>query len=381
MRRNLYDLEHDEYRTTVREFVAREVTPHLEEWDERHLTGREVWLKAAEQGIVGLAIPEEYGGAGVTDWRYRNVVCEELFRVGASAVSNSFSLQDDIVTPYLLGLGNEEQKRRWVPGMAEGRLLVAIAMTEPGTGSDLRGVRTSATRTADGWRLNGSKTFVSSGQQADAVIVVARDTETSRISLFVVEATSPGFVRGRNLEKVGLWAQDTSELFFEDVLVPEANLLGTEGEGFAHLMHNLPLERLSIAAGSVAAASSALDWTLSYTKDRHAFGRPVAEFQNSTFVLADCATEIDVARAYLDTCITALNDGSLTAVDASKAKLFCTEMQGRVIDRCVQLHGGYGYMLEFPIAKAYVDARVQRIYGGTSEIQRQIIGRDLVGAG
>lgn len=382
MDRGLYTADHEQFREVVREFVAREVTGHLDGWDANQCTGRDVWLAAGKQGVIGLTTPEEYGGPGLDDWRYRSVVYEELYRMGAASLASSFSLQDDILVPYITVLGTDEQKRRWLPRMVTGELIAAVGMTEPATGSDLKGVRTSAVKVDDGWLLNGSKTFITSGQQADLVCVVARtasDGGTDAFSLLVVEAGMPGFERGRNLKKVGLWAQDTSELFFSDVHVPDVNLLGTQGGGFRHLMTHLPLERLSIAAGAVASATAALNWTVAYTKERQAFGQPIASFQNSLFTLADLTTALDVARAYLDRCILAFNDGTLTTVDAAKAKLFCTEMQVNLIDKCLQLYGGYGYMLEYPIAKAYLDARVQTIYGGTNEIQRQIIGRHLTG--
>ncbi|WGL53982.1 acyl-CoA dehydrogenase family protein [Nocardioides sp. BP30] len=382
MERGLYTEDHEQYREVVREFVAREVAPHLEEWDEQQATGREVWLAAGKQGIIGLTTPEEYGGPGLDDWRYRNVVYEELFRAGAASLASSFSLQDDILGPYVTAMGNPEQKRRWLPGMAAGETIMAVAMTEPGTGSDLKGVRTHAEKVSGGWRLNGAKTFISSGQQADLVCVVAKTEPaggTDAFSLLVVEAGMAGFERGRNLKKVGLWAQDTSELSFTDVFVPDENLLGVAGGGFRQLMQHLPLERLAIAAGAVASATAALDWTITYVKERQAFGQSLAGFQNTQFVLADMATELEAARSLLDRCILAYNDGTFTAVDAAKVKLFTTEVQARVVDKCVQLHGGYGYMVEYPIAKAYLDARVQRIYGGTNEIQRQIIGRALTG--
>jgi long-chain-acyl-CoA dehydrogenase len=382
MERGLYTEEHEEFRAVVREFIAREVEPHLDEWDERQCTGRNVWIAAGKQGVIGLTVSEEFGGPGLHDWRFRNVVQEELMQAGAASLASSFSLQDDILGPYVAAMGSPEQKRRWLPGMAAGEIIMAVAMTEPGTGSDLQGVRTQATRVPGGWKLNGSKTFITSGQQADLVVVVAKtdpDGGTDAFSLLVVETGMPGFERGRNLKKVGLCAQDTSELFFSDVFVPDENLLGVEGRGFRQLMEHLPLERLAIAAGAVASADAALNWTVEYVRERHAFGRPLGGFQNTQFVLADMATEIEAARALLDRCILAHNAGTFTTVDAAKVKLFATEVQGRVLDRCVQLHGGYGYMLEYPIARAYLDARVQRIYGGTSEIQRQIIGRSLTG--
>ena len=382
MERHLYNEDHEQFRLIVQEFIAREVTPNVERWDEQGMTGRDVWIAAGKHGLIGLTISEEYGGAGVDDWRFRNVVFEELMRAGAASLASSFSLQDDILAPYILTMGTEEQKQRWLPAMARGEFIMAVAMTEPGTGSDLKNVRTHAQKVDGGWKINGSKTFITSGRQADGVVVVARTSPeggTDGFSLIVVETGTPGFEKGRHLKKVGLWAQDTSELTFSDVVVPEGNLLGVEGGGFRQLMRHLPLERLGIAAGSVASAAAALDWTITYVKERHAFGQPLAGFQNTQFALAEMATELEAARSLLDRCILAQNDGTLTAIDASMAKMYCSEVQSRVVDKCVQLHGGYGYMMEYPIAKAYLDARIQRIYGGTNEIQRQIIGRALTG--
>ncbi|HEY9562875.1 MAG TPA: acyl-CoA dehydrogenase family protein [Nocardioides sp.] len=383
MDRDLYSDDHEQFRTVVREFVNREVKPHLEEWNEQRATGRAVWEAAGKQGVIGLSGPEEYGGAGLMrDYRFRNVVYEELMRAGGASLASGFSLQDDILIPYVVAMGTEEQKQRWLPDMCAGRSIMAVAMTEPGTGSDLKGIRTTATEAPGGWVVNGSKTFITSGIQCDRVVVVAKTDPsggTDAFSLLVLEEGMEGFAKGRKLDKLGLQAQDTSELFFDNVFVPTENLLGTLGGGFRQLMGHLPLERLAIAAGAVASASAALDWTLKYTNEREAFGQPLADFQNSRFTLADIATEIDVSRAYLDKCILAFNEEKLSAVDAAKAKLWTTEVQNRVIDRCLQLHGGYGYMMEFPIAQAYLDARVQKIYGGTNQIMRQIIGRDLTG--
>lgn len=382
MRRRLYEQDHEDYRQIVREFVDREVTPHLERFDDQHLVDRETWLAAGKQGILGVAVPTALGGGGIDDMRYRNVVVEELARVGAASVASGFSLQDDITLPYILDLGTPEQHERWVPRMVTGELIGAIAMTEPGAGSDLQGVRTTAVRVGDDWVLNGSKTFITNGISSDLVIVVARtDPEAGSrgFSLLVVERGMPGFERGRKLEKVGLQAQDTAELSFDNVRVPAANLLGKEGGGFGHLMERLPRERLSIAMMALAAGRSALDWTVDYTKERVAFGQPLAGFQNTQFELADMVTELDVLQAYVDASIIALNEGELTVVDAAKGKLLATETQKRVVDRCLQLFGGYGYMLEYPIARSYVDARIQTIYGGTSEIMRTIIARDLTG--
>ncbi|MGW4489284.1 acyl-CoA dehydrogenase family protein [Amycolatopsis sp. NPDC004368] len=380
MQRQLFTADHEAYREVVREFTAREVEPNLDRWDAARLIDRDVWRAAGKQGVIGLAVPEEYGGAGQPDYRYRVVVAEELARVGAASLHSSFGLQDDIVIPYVQDLGTEEQRRKWLPGMASGELIGAIAMTEPGAGSDLQGVRTTAVRDGAEWVLNGQKTFITSGVNADFVIVVARTDPAAGsrgFSLIVVEDGTPGFTRGRKLDKVGLHAQDTAELFFADVRVPAANLLGTEGRGFAHLMERLPRERLSIAVGSLASIDAVFASTREYCFARKAFGQAVGDFQNTRFVLAEIATERDVTAAYLDACVLGLNAGTLSAVDAAKAKWWASELQKRVVDRCVQLHGGYGYMLEYPVARAFVDSRVQTIYGGTTEIMKEIIGRDL----
>jgi alkylation response protein AidB-like acyl-CoA dehydrogenase len=382
MDRGLYDDDHEAFRAVVREFVDREVRPNLPRWDEAHLIDREVWLAAGKQGVIGLPVPERYGGAGSGDFRYRCVVMEELAQAGATSVSSGFGLQDDIAMPYLIDLCTDEQARRWLPSMATGECIGAIAMTEPGAGSDLQGIRTTAARDGAEWVINGAKTFITNGILSDLVIVVARTDQSAAargISLIVVERGAPGFSRGRKLDKLGLVAQDTAELFFDDVRVPAENLLGTEGGGFIHLMERLPRERMSIAMMAVAATRAALGWTVEYTKQRTAFGQPIAAFQNTQFELASCVTEFEVLEAYVDKAVLALNAGTLSAVDAAKAKLWATEVQNRVIDRCLQLFGGYGYMNEYPIARAFADARVQRIYGGTSEIMKTIIGRDVTG--
>ncbi|MFV0457571.1 MAG: acyl-CoA dehydrogenase family protein [Actinomycetales bacterium] len=382
MKRTLFDSDHEDFRAVVREFVARTVTPNVEQWDSDRRIGRDVWEAAGAQGLLGLTSPAEYGGAGVNDYRYRIVVCEELARAGAAALSLGFGLQDDILAPYVVSLGDEEQKKRWLVPMSAGEYLMAVGMTEPGTGSDLRGVRTSATEVDGGWVVNGAKTFISSGIQADGVVTVVRTDPaggSDAFTLLVIEEGMKGFERGRQLRKVGLPAQDTAELSFTDVFVPRENLLGTVGGGLRQLMKHLPTERLSIAAQAVASAKAGLEWTLEYTQQRQAFGKPIADFQHTRFELADLTCQMEVQQAYLDACALALNAGDLTAVDAAKAKYAASEMQGRVLDRCLQLFGGYGYMLEYPIARAFTDARVQRIYGGTNEIMREIIGRDLVG--
>jgi alkylation response protein AidB-like acyl-CoA dehydrogenase len=382
MERNLYGREHEAFRGSVRTFVEREVIPNLEQWDEDRLTGRDVWLVAGRQGIIGLSGPEECGGAGLTDFRFRNVVIEELARVGTASLQSSFSLQDDILIPYLTTLATPEQCQRWLTPMCAGEMIAAIAITEPGAGSDLRGLRTRADKVDGGWRVNGAKTFITSGVQCDLVVVVARtdpDGGSNGFSLLVVEDGTPGFARGRKLDKIGMLAQDTAELFFDDVFVPTENLLGQAGRGLGHLMHHLPLERFGIAAAAMAMADAAFAWTLDYVKGRTAFGRRIADFQNTQFVLAEVATELDVTRAYIDKCVLALGEGALTAVEASKAKCWATDVQVRTIDRLLQLYGGYGYMSDYPIARAYRDARVQTIYGGTNEIMKHIIARDLVG--
>jgi alkylation response protein AidB-like acyl-CoA dehydrogenase len=382
MHRDLYEPDHEAFREVVQAYVKREVTPNQQRWEQEHIVDRQAWLAAGKQAIIGLPIPERFGGAGTDDFRYRCVVMEELARVCANSLSLGFGLQDDIATPYLIDLGTEEQKARWLPPMATGEWIGAIAMSEPAAGSDLQGIRTAAVRDGDAWVLNGAKTFITNGINADLVIVAARtdpDAGSRGISLLVVERGMPGFARGRKLDKIGLHAQDTAELFFDDVRVPAANLLGREGEGFVHLMERLPRERMSIAILALTSVRAALDWTVEYTTGRTAFGQPLAAFQNTAFELATAVTETDVLEAYLDKAVLALNAGTLTAVDAAKAKLWATEVQHRVLDRCLQLFGGYGYMAEYPIARAYADARVQPIYGGTSEIMKTIIAREVTG--
>ena len=319
---------------------------------------------------------------GWSDYRFRNVIMEEFARVGANSLSASFALQDDILIPYFTGLATPDQRQRWLAPLCAGEMIAAIAMTEPGTGSDLKGIRTTGRKVEGGWRVDGAKTFITSGIQSDIVVVVTRTDPgggSDGFSLLVVEDGMPGFSRGRKLDKIGLPAQDTAELFFDDVFVPAENLLGSVGGGFRQLMANLPLERLSIAANAIAGADAALTWTIDYVQSRHAFGQPVADFQNTRFVLAEVATELDVTRAYVDKAVLAVGAGTLTAVEAAKAKWWASEVQNRAVDRLLQLFGGYGYMREYPIAQAFQDARVQKIYGGTNEIMKEIIGRDIIG--
>jgi alkylation response protein AidB-like acyl-CoA dehydrogenase len=374
----LYEAEHEAFRAMVRDFLAKEVVPHHEEWEQAGIVDRSVWLKAGEQGLLGMDVPEEYGGGGVKDFRYNAILAAEISRAGASGLG--FTLHNDVVAPYMVGLTTDEQKARWLPGFLSGEMITAIAMSEPGAGSDLQGLKTTARRDGDEWILNGSKIFITNGILSDWVLVVARtDPEAGArgFSLLAVERGMPGFERGRNLDKMGLKAQDTAELFFEDVRVPAANLVGTEGHGFFHLMTNLPQERLSIAAVAVAGSRLVLDTTIQYCKDRIAFGRPIGSFQHNRFVLAEMETEVSIAEVFLEKAILEHNAGRFTVEDAAKAKWWTTELQKRVVDQCVQLHGGYGYMLESPVAKAYVNSRVQTIYGGTTEIMKEIIGRSL----
>jgi alkylation response protein AidB-like acyl-CoA dehydrogenase len=379
MRHSLYEAEHDEFRDMVRAWAEKTVAPFHDQWESDGIVPRDVWRSGGAQGLLGMDLEEEYGGGGVRDFRYNAVIDEEMTRIGASGVG--FGLHNDVVSPYLRDLATEEQKRRWLPGFCSGELITAIAMTEPGTGSDLQGIRTTARRDGDGWVLNGSKTFITNGINADLVIVVARtdpDAPAAKgTSLLVVERGMPGFSRGRNLEKVGLKAQDTAELFFDEVRVPSENLLGREQGGFGHLMENLPQERLSIAVGAVAACERVLALTVEYVTGRTAFGRPVGSFQHSRFLLAELQTETTIARTFVDECVRQLNTGELTASDAAMAKWWTTELQNKVADRCLQLHGGYGYMDEYPVSKAWRDARVQSIYGGTNEIMKEIIGRTM----
>lgn len=378
MERDVFDDDHNQFRAVVREFIAREIAPHHERWEQAGIVDRELFAAAAKQGVIGFNVPEEFGGGGVRDFRFNAVVAEELSHARASGPG--FTLHNDIITPYLLNLANDEQKARWLPPFAAGQDIWAVAMTEPGTGSDLKGIRTSATLEGDHWVLNGAKTFISSGINADKVIVVTRTDPaggSKAFTLLVVEREMDGFSRGRNLDKIGMKAQDTAELFFDGVRVPVANVLGTVGGAFYDLMRNLPEERLSIAVSAVASARSVFDETLAYTKSRTAFGQPIGSFQNSRFLLAELDTEIDIARVYVDRCLRAIVAGELTAVEAAKAKWWTTELQLKVIDRCLQLHGGYGFMTEYPVAKAYTDARIQTIFGGTTEIMKEIVGRGL----
>ena len=380
MQRTLFTDEHEMFRQAFRQFVDKEIVPHHLEWEAAGIVPRSLFAAAGASGFLGTDVPEQHGGGGVEDFRYNLIIGEELQRSGTGGAGLGITLHNDICLPYFLSLATDEQKERWLPGICSGELITAIAMTEPGIGSDLASMATTAIRDGDRYVVNGSKTFITNGINADLVITAVKTDPTQRhkgMSLVVLERGMEGFERGRNLEKVGLHSQDTAELFFTDVQVPVENLLGTEGQGFVHLVHNLPQERLSIAVSAVAAAEAALGWTLEYVKERQAFGTPVGSFQNSRFKLAEMRTEIDVAQVFVDRCVEALDDGTLTVEEAAEAKWWCTELQKRVMDTCVQLHGGYGYMLEYPIARAYTDARITTIYGGTTEIMKEIIGRSL----
>jgi long-chain-acyl-CoA dehydrogenase len=380
VRRHLFEDDHEMFRDSVARFIAAEVVPHNDAWEAAGVVDRALFTGAGALGFLGMAAPEAYGGGGVADFRYNLVIAEEIQRAGVNAAGLGWTLHNDICLPYFLSLCDEDQKARWLPGICSGELVTAIAMTEPAIGSDLASMATTARRDGDDYVVNGAKTFITNGINADLVITAVKTDPTERhrgMSLVVVERGMDGFARGRNLAKVGMHAQDTAELFFDDVRVPVANRLGEEGEGFRYLVTNLPQERLSIAATGVAAARAAFDATLGYVKERTAFGQPVGSFQNSRFRMAEMATEIEIAQTFVDRCVLALDAGELTAEEASMAKWWCTELQGRVVDACVQLHGGYGYMTEYAVGRAYADARITRIYGGTTEIMKEIIGRSL----
>jgi alkylation response protein AidB-like acyl-CoA dehydrogenase len=380
MRRILFEAEHADFRESVRRFVAEEITAFNLDWEREGIVPRELFAKAAAKGMLAMQVPERYGGAGVDDFRFNQIVAEEVSLAGNAGSGLGLTLHNDICLPYFLELCDDGQRERWLPGIADGTLITAVAMTEPEMGSDLAGLRTTARREGDGYVVNGSKTFITNGINADLVITAVKTDPSQRhrgISLLILERGMEGFERGRNLDKVGMHAQDTAELFFEDVRVPVENRLGEEGKGFRYMASNLAQERLSIAIAGVGAARGALQATVEYVKQRQAFGQPIGSFQNSRFALAEMTTEVELATTFCDQAVLALNRGELSPEDAAMAKWWSTELQGRVIDRCVQLHGGYGYMLEYPIARAFVDARVTRIYGGTTEIMKEIIGRSL----
>jgi len=374
----VYDTDHAMFRDSVRKFLEVEALPHHLRWEKQGQVDREIWTKAGEQGFLCPSVSEEYGGVDA-DYRYHAIVCEEVARVGLSGIG--WSLHSDIAVPYIQRYGSEEQKQKYLPKCVSGECIMAIAMTEPGTGSDLQGIKTSAVRDGDDYILNGSKTFITNGQMADLVIVVAK-TDPSQgakgTSLFLVEAGTPGFSKGKNLEKVGMKAQDTSELFFQDVRIPASAMLGGEGQGFIYLMQDLPQERLAIGNGAIANAEWLIEETVAYVKDRKAFGQSVASFQNTQFKLAQLHAEVTSARVFLDRCVELHIEEKLDTATASMVKMLATDLQCKVADECLQLFGGWGYMWEYPVARAFADSRVQRIYGGTNEVMKMIIARDLL---
>lgn len=385
MERDIYDEDHEAFRDLVKDFVKRHVSNEaIERWDAAGEIDRDTMRAAGEAGLIGLSVPEEFGGAGMLqDYRFRTIVMEEVIAAGAGSLAGAFGIQDDLAVPYLVHMGTQEQKEKWLPRMATGEVLGALAMTDPGAGSDLRGIKTNAKKVDGGYILNGAKTFISSGTTADVVVTFVKTGEGNRpdaFSLLLVEKGMEGFDQGKKLSKMGFHGWDTAELSFTDVFIPDENLIsGKEGQGFIQLMLNLPLERLSIGVAAAAAAQAALDWTVAYTKDREAFGERIADFQNTRFRLADMAATTDAMWAYIDRALLAYKDNKLTAEDAAKVKFWATEREWEVLDTGVQLHGGYGYIMEYPIARAFTDARVHRIYGGTNEIMRDLVGRQIVG--
>ena len=377
--RAVYNEEHGMFRDAVRGFIKTEIAPHFARWEDEGIVDRWMWDKAGAAGLLCPQVGDAYGGVGGT-FKHNAVVAEEFSYAGMAGPQTDISVHNDVCAGYLISLGTEAQKQRWLTGMVSGKTVCAVAMTEPGTGSDLQGVKTRAVREGDHFRVNGSKTFISNGQHCDLVILVCRTSDapgSKGISLLLVDTTSPGFRRGRNLDKLGHLSSDTSELFFDDVRVPAENLLGAEGTGFASLMNELPQERLTLAVSSMGAAQKAYDITVDYVRNRKAFGKSIVDFQNTRYKLADLKAELSVGWAFVDQCLDKHDRHELTSADASIAKLWCTEMHGRLVDTCLQFFGGYGFMREYEICKLYADARVQRIYGGTSEIMRELISRSL----
>ena len=379
-RRRIFDDEHEDFRESVRRWLTKEVAPRFDEWEEEGIVPREVFAAAGANGFLATQAPETYGGAGVDDFRFNVVLSEECFRLSMGGFGVGLTLHNDVCLPYFLEYCNDEQKQRWLPGIVDGTLITAIGMTEPGTGSDLAGIKTKAIRDGDHYVVNGTKTFITNGINADLIVTAVKTDPSQRhkgISMLVIEGGTEGFERGRNLEKIGMHSQDTAELFFNDAHVPVENLLVAEGQGFGQMIHNLAQERLSVAVAGVASAQAAVRMTVEYVKEREAFGAPIASFQNTRFELAAVRTEADAAQAFVDEATLELVEGRLSVERAAEVKLFATEVQGRVIDRCLQLFGGYGYMLEYPIARLYADARVSRIYAGSNEIMKEIIGRSM----
>lgn len=376
--RNLFDEEHEAVRANFRRFLEKEVVPYYEGWEKEGIIPHEVYEMVGEQGYLCMAVPEKFGGMGINDFRYNVVLHEEATELGLTSFAMGISLINDVALPYFIELTNDEQKQRWLPDMCRGKLMTAIAMTEPGAGSDLANLKTRAVENDGHFIVNGSKTFITNGINADLIMTAVRTNDENGaggISMMVLEEGMEGFDRGRNLEKIGIHGQDTAELFFNNVKVPSSNLVGVRDKGFRHMMINLPQERLGIAVSAFVAARTALNWTLNYVRDRKAFGRPVGTFQNSRFAIAEMRTQIEISQIFIDECIQLHLKGELSAEKAAMAKWWCTDLQGKIIDQCLQLHGGYGYMTEFPIARAWMDARITRIFGGTNEIMKEIIGR------
>jgi alkylation response protein AidB-like acyl-CoA dehydrogenase len=379
MQRNHFDEDHLAFGEAFRAFADKVIVPNYPDWEKAGITPREVFVEAGRSGFLGMQVPEQYGGGGADDFRFNQVLAEQVALAGVTGSGLGITLHNDTCLPYFLSFCDDEQKQRWLPGIVSGELITAVAMTEPGAGSDLAGIRTTAKRDGDDYIVNGSKTFITNGINSDLVITAVRTGEDRHngMSLLILERGMAGFERGRNLDKLGLHSQDTAELSFSDVRVPAANLLGEEGQGFAQLTQKLPQERTSIAVSAVAEARAAFEETLRYVQERKAFGTTIASFQNTKFVLAEIATEVDIAQAFIDRCVNLLNAGELAVADAAKAKWWSTELQGRVIDRCVQLHGGYGYMTEYSVSRRYADARVTRIYGGSTEIMKGVVSKSL----
>lgn len=378
--RTIYEAEHIEFRRTVRNWIESEIAPNHEQWERDGIVPRSVWEDAGMRGFLGIAVPEIYGGGGSEDFRFAAIISEEIGFAGVVGGAHGFTVHNDIVLPYILSLANDEQKMRWLPKMVSGQYIGALAITEPNTGSDMGAIKTAALLDGDEYIVNGSKTFISNGINSDVIVAAVRtspDLGKKGISLLVIERGMSGFERGRNLEKIGKHSQDTAELFFNDMRVPASNLLGLEGDGMKYLMHNLAQERLSIAVDAVAVAVAALNWTQAYTKERTAFGQNLSQFQNTKFVMAELFAEVQIGQVYVDRCIELHNKKELDATQAAVAKFWLTEMQNKVVDRCLQLHGGYGYMREYPIARAWLDSRIQTIYGGTSEIMKEVISRSF----
>jgi alkylation response protein AidB-like acyl-CoA dehydrogenase len=378
--RTIYEAEHIEFRRTVRNWIESEIVPNHEQWERDGIVPRSVWEDAGMRGFLGIAVPEIYGGGGSEDFRFAAIISEEIGFAGVVGGAHGFTVHNDIVLPYILSLANDEQKMRWLPKMVSGKYIGALAITEPNTGSDMGAIKTTALLDGVEYIVNGSKTFISNGINSDVIVVAVRtapDLGKKGISLLVIERGMNGFERGRNLEKIGKHSQDTAELFFNNMRVPASNLLGLEGDGMKYLMHNLAQERLSIAVDAVAVAVAALNWTQAYTKERTAFGQNLSQFQNTKFVMAELFAEVQIGQVYVDRCIELHNKKELDATQAAVAKFWLTEMQNKVVDRCLQLHGGYGYMREYPIARAWLDSRIQTIYGGTSEIMKEVISRSF----